>query len=532
MAQYLIGLDHGTGGAKACIIDDAANVLAYAYREYPIYSNRPGWSEHDPHLYWQSACEVIRECISKAKIRPEEIKAIANSSALPSLVMVDKYHNPVNLAYNLMDRRATPQVQWLRDNIGDERLFRVSCNRLEDHPTLVNLMWEKQNRSESYARIYKALSIDGYIRLKLTGRATANYSSGAFFGVAYDIRRNTFDEKMLQEIGIDPKIMPEFFSCEEIVGYTTEAAAESTGLVAAIPVAAGSVDCNAGWAGAGAVNPGDIQINLGSCGVIGVVHEDPEFISDTMINCSYTTNSRAVFATIAATTCGGQSLRYLRDNFAQLEVAMEKSVPGFSAYESMEKQAETVPLGCEGLLVLPYLMGERTPLWDVNARGVVFGLSLNHSKAHLVRAMMEGVTYAMYDSFRIIERHYSRINLPIVLNEGGARNRLWRRIITDVFNVPTVFVKSRIGAPMGDAILAGVAVGIFKDFAIAKEKAEYVDPMDPVPENHERYMDYYSLYGRLYSHIREDYLELARIREQNHGAQRAPGAVNSTGETI
>ena len=511
MAQYLLGLDHGTGGVKGCIIDEAADVLGYAYREYPIYSNAPGWSEHDPETYWSAACEVIRECIAAAGIRPEQIKGIGNSSALPSLVMVDRKHRPIGLAYNLMDRRATEQVEWLREHIGEERLFEVSGNRLEDHPLLVNLMWERQNRPESFARIHKALTIDGYIRLRLTGRATANFSSGAFFGVAYDLKRNCFEERLLQEIGLDPEILPEFFPCEQIVGQTLPDAARAAGLVAGIPVAAGSVDCNAGWMGGGAVRAGDIQINLGTCGVIGVIHEDPELIVDTMINCSYVTDSRKVFATVAATTCGGQSLRYLRDNFSQLEVATEKAVPGFSAYESMEKQAEPVPIGCEGLVVLPYLMGERTPLWDVNARGVVFGMSLHHTKAHLVRATMEGVAFAMYDSFQIIRQRSSKVNFPIVLNEGGARNRLWRRIVTDVFNVPTVFVRSRIGAPMGDAILAGVAVGVFKDFSIARAKAEYVDPMEPVPESHERYMEYYRLFGDLYRDLKRDFERLARI---------------------
>lgn len=512
MPQYLLGLDHGTGGVKGCIIDDSANVLAYAYREYLIYSNAPGWSEHDPNIYWDAACDVIQECVRAAGIRPGEIKGIANSSALPSLVMVDQGHKPIELAYNLMDRRATEQVQWLRENIGEERLFRVSGNRLEDHPLLVNLMWERQNRPESFARIYKALTIDGYIRLKLTGRATANFSSGAFFGVAYDLKRNCFDEDLMREIGLDPEILPEFFSCEEIVGETLPAVTKETGLVPGIPVAAGSVDCNAGWMGGGAVHAGDIQINLGTCGVIGVVHEDPGLIVDTMINCSYVTDSRKVFATVAATTCGGQSLRYLRDNFSQLEVAAEKAVPGFSAYESLEKQADTVSLGCDGLIVLPYLMGERTPLWDVDARGVIFGLSLNHTKAHLVRATMEGVAFAMYDSFQIIRARSSKLNFPIVLNEGGARNRLWRRIITDVFNVPTVFVRSRIGAPMGDAILAGVAVGVFKDFLIARAKSEYVDPMEPVAGHHERYMEHYHLFGSLYRSLKQEFEQLARIR--------------------
>lgn len=514
MSSYLLGMDYGTGGAKACIIDENADVLAYAFREYPIYTNKPGWSEHDPVLYWTIACDLIKECLKKSGVKGKDIKGIANSSALPSMVMVDHNHHPINLAYNLMDRRATEEVKWLKEHIGEQRMFEINCNRIEDHSTLVNLMWEKKNRPDDFKRIHKALSIDGFIRLKLTGKATANYSSGAFFGVAYDVRKNKFDEQLVEEIGLSMDIMPDFYSSEEIVGYVTEEAARETGLAAGIPVAAGSVDCNAGWVGGGAVEVGDIQINLGTCGVMGCVHQNPDLMVDSMINCSYTTNSREVFVTVAATTTGGQSLRYLRDNFSQLEVATEKLVPGFNSYEALDKLAETVEPGSEGLIVLPYLMGERTPLWDVDARGVVFGLSLNHSKAHLVRAMMEGVAYAMYDSYRIFEQQSSKINLPIVLNEGGAKSRLWRRIITDVFNVPTVFVKSRIGAPMGDAILAGVATGVFPDFSIAKKKAEYVDRLEPIKENHDLYMKYYEIYQSVYQHVKEDFVKLTNVR--NH----------------
>jgi len=515
VASYLLGMDYGTGGAKACIIDAEANVLSYAFREYPIYTDKPGWSEHDPVRYWTVACEIIKECINKAGINPEDIKGIANSSALPSMVMVDEHHNPINMAYNLMDRRATEEVQWLKDNIGEKRMFELNCNRLEDHSTLVNLMWEKNNRPKDYARIYKALTIDGFIRLKLTGKATANFSSGAFFGVSYDVRRNKFDEKLMDEVGLSMDMMPGFYSCEEIIGYVTEEAASETGLAAGIPVAAGSVDCNAGWVGGGAVDVGDIQINLGTCGVMGVLHQDPDLIVDTMINCTYTTDSRNVFATIAATTTGGQSLRYLRDSFSHLEVAMEKLVPDFNAYDYLDMEAGKVRPGSEGLIVLPYLMGERTPLWDVNARGVIFGLSLNHTKHHLVRAMMEAVAYALFDSYLIIEKNCSKINLPIVLNEGGAKSKLWRRIITDVFNVPTVFVKSRTGAPLGDAILAGVATGIFKDFSIAKEKAEYIDRLEPIKENHDLYMDYFKTYKSIYEHVKGDFVNLAALRNKH-----------------
>ncbi len=444
----------------------------------------------------------------------KDIKGIANSSALPSMVMVDKNKQPINKAYNLMDRRATEQVKWLKDKIGEQRIFDINCNRLDDHAMIVNLMWEKENRPKDFDRIDKVLTIDGFIRLRLTGKATANFSSGAFYGVVYNVRNNTIDVDLLHEIGIPLEILPDFYSCEEIVGVVTETAAKETGLAAGIPVAAGSVDCNAGWLGGGAIDVGDTQINLGSCGVIGVLHKNPDNLNDKMINCTYTTDSSNLFTMIAATTMGGQSLRYLRDNFAYIERSMENMVPGYSSYDYLTMQAESVAPGSEGLIVLPYLMGERTPIFDVNARGVIFGLSLNHTKAHLIRAFMEAVAYAMYDSFQIIKKCCSKINYPIVLNEGGAQSKLWRRIITDILNVPTVFLKSRTGAPFGDAILAGVAFGVFRDYSIAREKAEYIDFLEPDVSCHEMYSECFQIYKKIYTHLKEDFMNLNTIKKK------------------
>jgi len=164
-------------------------------------------------------------------------------------------------------------------------------------------------------------------------------------------------------------------------------------------------------------------------------------------------------------------------------------------------------------------MGERTPIWDVHARGVIFGLSMNHTRGHVIRAMMESVAYALYDSFRLIQQTGRRINAPIVLNEGGAKSPLWRRIITDVFDVPTVLVKRRTGAPYGDAILAGVASSLFKDFSVAKQWTEYIEPMEPDPERHQMYMEYFDLYKRLYDHIHADYLTLAALRDKHHSGE-------------
>ncbi len=517
MPNYLLGLDYGTGGAKACIINPAGNVLGSAFAEYPFFHEKPGWSEHDPVLYWTIACQMIKSCLDQARIKPEEIRGMAVSSALPSMVMVDKDFNPIHRAYNLMDRRATRELEWLKEHIGEERIQKLTGNRIEDHPSLVNLLWEKNNRPDSFKRIDKALTIDGFITLKLTGQAIANYGAAAFYGVAYDLLGEKFDKQMLADIDIDPGILPDLGRCEEIIGEVTPEAAAEAGLVPGIPVAVGQVDFNASCIAAGVTEEGDIMSNLGTVGNFGVVHQSREFnfspVGLSMINLAFTIDSANTYITIPSTTTGGQSIRYLRDNFSQLEVETERAL-GVSSYDLLNLQAQKVPVGSDGLIILPFLMGERTPIWDPFARGVIFGLSLNHTKGHIVRAMMEAVAYALYDSYRLIKESGLKINYPIIFHEGGTVSNLWRQIITDVFNVPTVLVVRRTGAPVGDAILAGVATGVFKDFSVAKEWAEYSQAVEPIQENHERYMEYFAVYKQIYEHVKEDFKALAELRDR------------------
>ncbi len=514
MGSYLIGLDYGTGGGKACIIDENADVLAYSYQEYPIYTDKPQWAEHDAENYWTLACATIKDCLRKAGINPEEVKGIGISSAQPCLVMVDEQHRPINRAYNLLDRRAVKEVQWLRDNIGTDRIFEVNGNRIEDHPSMVNILWEKNNRPEDYKRTWKALTIDAFVRLRMTGVTAMSYSNAGFWGVAYDIRKKEYNTEMMEKLGIPLDLMPSMHPSEEIVGYLTEEAAADLGLVPGIPVNAGSVDCNAGYIGGGAINPGDVQINLGTCGVMGVINNSTEF-SDLLCNDIYTAGGGKDYISIAVVLTGGQIMRYLRDNFCQFEAAAAQQMADLDVYDLMNKEAESVPLGCEGLIALPYLAGERTALWDVYARGTIFGLSQHHTKAHMIRAMMEGVAFGLYDNFLIMKEKGITVNAPIILNEGGAKSKLWRRIITDVFNVPTAFVENRVGAPYGDAILAGVSVGIFPDFSIAKQKANYIDRMEPIAENHEKYMDYFAIYKNIYSHLKQDFVDLYNVVQKH-----------------
>jgi xylulokinase len=310
-------------------------------------------------------------------------------------------------------------------------------------------------------------------------------------------------------------VLPDLVECTDIVGEVTAAAAAEAGLTPGTPVAGGQVDCNASWVGAGAIAEGDFQGNLGTVGNFGIVTKNVDFLfSDVgrlMINFPYTVDSSSTFITVPTTLTGGQCLRWIRDAFSQAEVEAERTL-GVSAYDQLNQQAEKAPIGSDGLVVLPFLMGERTPIWDVDARGVVFGLSLSHGKGHLVRAMMEAVAFAMYDSFRLIRQAGLPVNCPMVLNEGGAVSRLWRKIICDVFDVPIVLSKGRAGAPFGDAILAGVATGAFAGFSVAKEWFQAVEPMDPDPRNHQRYMEFFALYKGIYDHVKGDFKALARLR--------------------
>ncbi|MES0341728.1 MAG: FGGY family carbohydrate kinase [Candidatus Humimicrobiaceae bacterium] len=296
MNTYFFGLDFGTGGAKGCIIDLDGKVLSYAFSEYPIINLKPSWSEHDPALYWKIACQIINECMEKAKIKSQEIKGVAISSALPCMVMVDREGKPINNAYNLMDRRATEEVKMVKDLIGEEKMFKITGNRLDDHPSIVNLLWEKNNRPDDYKKIFKALTIEGYIVYKLTGKYTMVHQNATFMG-AYNLIEKHFDQKILKEIGLDPGLFPDLLFSKDLAGEINTKASTETGLAAGTPVAAGQCDFNASCIASGIINEGDIQSNLGTCGNFGIIHKDTNFMYE-MIAMVFTVGEEDTYITI------------------------------------------------------------------------------------------------------------------------------------------------------------------------------------------------------------------------------------------
>jgi len=514
MAEFLVGSDVGTGGTKSVVMAADGTILRSHYIEYPLITRKEAWerypgakAEHDPEWYWNAVADTIKESIRQAKVDPKDIKGVSVSALSPACILVDKKLRPLQNAHIWMDRRATTECDWLKEHVGEERVFRLSANPIDPYYAVAKLMWEKQNRPDLYKETYKLQTAADYPCMKLTGKAVTDYSNASLIGIAFDIVNRQWDTGLLEEIGLDPDKLPQPYPCDEVIGEVTREAAERTGLSPGTPVVAGTVDCNAAWVAGGAVDSGSTQLVMGTAGVLGVVHEDPVFTKD-MITIIHTADSRRKYTTLAALVSCGALIRYFRDTFGHVERAAQM-IAGVSAYDLINEEAKQVPPGSNGLIVLPYFMGERTPIWDTHARGVVFGLSLDHGRGHLIRALMEGAGYGLLHNFELMRASGLKMNLPMVLSEGGATSPLWRQIISDILDVDCVFAQSSKGAPVGDAVAAGVGVGIYRDYDVVKDWVRLGDRTTPNPESHARYRKLYEVYRGLYPALKDHYVRLA-----------------------
>jgi len=509
MPDYLVGSDVGTGGTKSVVIDTDGNTLGQHFIEYPLIANNLGYVEHDPEMYWNAVSKTISKAILDSKVNPKNIKGVSISALSPACILIDKELRPLQLAHIWMDRRSTVQCQWLKDNIGEERIFNISANPIDPYYAITKLMWERDNRPDLYKRTYKMQAAADYPVMKLTGVAVTDYSNASLYGIAFDVRKKVWDVQLLKEINIDVDKLPEPFPCEQVVGYVTKEASVQTLIPNGTPVVAGTVDSNAAWVAGGAVEEGDSSLVMGTAGVFGIVHKKESFTKN-MITIVHAANSKTTYTTVSAQMCGG-IYRYFRNILSVAEAVNVKEL-GLDPFKIMDIEAGRVNPGSDGLLLLPYFQGERTPIWDPYVRGLMFGISFNHTRGHLIRAIMEGTGYAFRNNFKIIKESGIKINMPIVISEGGAKSSLWRQIICDMLEIPGVYMKNSSGAPFGNAILAGVGVGVFKNFNIAKKWIKVGDRIEPDQNNTGIYKKYYPLFLKLYERNKDLFQELVTIQ--------------------
>lgn len=513
MKQYLIGCDVGTSSLKSVLIDSRGNVLGSHYKEYPTYHLQGGWLEHDPKDYWRVFKESLRVIMKQSDVKPEEIAGIGISSCGPNCVLVDVEGNNLGRCQIWMDRRGVQECDDIRALYSDDEIYHVSANPLDPHYAAVKLLWEKNHRPQLYDRTYKMLSSCGYVNLCLTGEFAMDYSSASIAGIAFDIVERQWRDDMHARMGLDPRKFPRLAPCHEVIGTVTARAARECGLAEGTPVVAGTVDSNAAWVSNGCVHPGEASLVMGTAGCMCIVHDEPRFTRN-MMNSIHVAHSDKYYTTLAGTACCGGLLHYLRDCFAGDEAArLERE--GHDIYDTFSREAENIAPGADGLIILPYFAGERTPLWSPIARGMAFGISLTHTRAHWVRAMMEAGIYAVYHCLKLMQASGLALNAPVPVSEGGANSRVWRQITADVLNVDITHMKNAKGAPMGDAINAGVGVGLFDNWDVAKDFVKGDEIHHPDPRTHALYEQYFALYRQLYEDNKSKY---GTLWELNHHA--------------
>ena len=464
--MHCLGIDVGTGGTRAVLIDGAGQIVASETIEHvPFASPQTGWAEQDPDDWWRAAVAAIRAVLSHDNITPDSISAVGLSGQMHGAVLLDADDKLLRPSIIWCDQRSEAQCQQLTEQIGASRLIELTCNPALTGFTLPKILWVKDHEPEHWRRLRSLLLPKDYVRLRLTGDKAIDVAD-ASGTLLLDVSARQWSREMLDAAGINDNVLPRLFESPEITGSVSQSAAELTGLRVGTPVVAGAGDQAAGAVGMGIVKPGSVSATIGTSGVVFAATNNPALDPKGRVHtfCHAIPNRWHV---MGVTQGAGLSLRWFRDQF------------GGDSYEELTADAAKVPAGANNLLWAPYLMGERTPHLDPNARAALVGLTASHTRAHVVRAILEGVAFSLRDSLEI----FRDMNVPVEsirLGGGGARSKLWRQIQADVYAHAVDIVQAEEGAAYGAALLAGVGGGLWKsvDHACA-DVVRVVDRIEP-----------------------------------------------------
>jgi xylulokinase len=502
--NYLIGTDIGTSGTKTIIMDTLGNLISSDLEEYDVLTPRPLWAEQWPQVWVEAVKRSIRKAREKANVNAADVKGICISGLYGgSGIPLDENMKPVRPCLIWMDRRAGDEEQWVLQHIGKDKLKDISHNGTDPYYGYTKILWIKNHEPENWAKTKLFLPPNAFAIYELTGEIAVDFSSAGNIGGIFDEGKRVWSDEMLNAMGIPRSMMPDrIVESSDVVGGLTKAAAEELGLKAGTPVCAGGVDCVVATLGLGVFEPGEYAAAIGTSMCAALVHDRP-IRAEGLIEMPYVRDAKRLSYSFGGGATAGAIIKWFRNNFAQLELNEEK-LGGKNAYDVLDQQAASVPAGSEGLILLPYFMGERSPVWDTNARGVLFGLTLAHSKAHVYRAFLEAVAYSLRHS---IENTNTDLGDHILVAGGVAKSKLWRQIFADVTGYPIVCPKNDVEANLGDVILAGVGTGVLtwddvKDWQVRDEKVM------PDSNAHRLYNEYYGLYRSVYEHLKSDMAQI------------------------
>jgi xylulokinase len=517
----------GTTGVKAVLVEADGAITAQAAHEYPTRYPAPGWAEQDPEAWWASACRAIAQVLAAAdQNATHRVAALCVSSQAPTLVLVDGDGRPVAPAILWLDRRSEPQCGWLRSHGWEQRIGRASGGRVDSYFLAPKLLWVAQERP-TWLQGATLLLCNGYLVLRLTGERCVDRSHGPLTQL-YDSATGEWHGALLDAMGINPALLPPLLECGAVAGRVTPVAAAATGLVAGTPVLAGMVDGTAAALEAGVVLPGQAVEMTGQSTVLLLCSKTPYRGRDLFALGHAAPNRHLVVGAMVAT---GGALRWFRDQIGAAEVAQARQT-GADAFDLLTAAAADSPPGANRLLFLPWLYGERSPLWDATARGVFLGLSLATTRGDLARAVLEGAALGLRHNLAVAQEGGYTIDSLVCLG-GGARSRLWTQIKADVLQRPVLVPHAPDqagGAAVGDAILAAAAAGIHPHVDAAV--AAMVRPMKrltPNPAVAQLYDELFAVYRDVYPRLQPAFAALAALPDSNlhplqeraHGQQSA-----------
>ena len=498
MKDLLLGIDIGTSGCKVALFHKDGTVVGIENGAYNVYYPHPGWAEQNPEEWWQGVCSATKRLLEKTGVQPDSIAGIGIDGQSWSAIPIDKEGNVLTNTPIWMDTRAADICDRITKEDTDNNIFALAGNSLQPSYTTAKILWYQENMPEVYQKTAKILQSNSFIVYKMTGSITQDASQG--YGLhCFDMQKGEWNEDMCQMLGIPSNLLPKIHPCHEVVGKVTKEAAIQSGLCEGTPVVAGGLDAACGTLGAGVIHSGETQEQGGQAGGMSICIDeyaaDPRLIiSQHVVPGSWLLQG--------GTTGGGGVMRWIEKELADYERSMVETT-GKSSFDQLNAIAEEVAPGSDGLVFLPYMSGERSPIWDPYAKGVYYGLDFRKTKGHLVRAAMEGVAYSLKHNPDIAEGAGAKVNELLAIG-GAANSLLWTQIKADITGKSITVPSSDTATTLGAALLAGVGVGLYQDFEEAvTQTVKITRRQEPDMEKHIAYQENYETYLTLYTNLKD-----------------------------
>lgn len=512
--SYVIGVDIGTQSTKALLMSTQGAIVAQASVSYKVEQPRPLWAQQWPDVWLEAVYESVAAAVLQSQVPADQIKAICVSSLYGgSGIPVDSEIKALHPCLIWMDRRANDEVEWVRQHVDLEMLKRVSGNGVDSYYGYTKMLWIKRNKPEVWAKTRYLLPPNSYVQYHLTGELAVDHSSAGNIGGVYDIEARSWSVPLLEALGIAPELMPQrLVESSDIVGNLLPEAARRLGLNPGTPVVAGGVDAAMATLAAGVIEPGNHVAMIGTSMCWGFINQRTD-ANHGLISMPYVHNATEDIYIFGGAIAAGASVSWFREQFCAQEKQAAALLPGVDVHELMELEAAKTPAGAQALLFLPYLMGERSPVWDAKASGAYIGLSLIHTKAHLYRAVLEGLAFALRHNMERGQQGAVRLDPELIVVGGAAASDLWMQIIADITGYPVLTIEQEVEAPLGGAMLAALAVGEIDSLAQVRDWRTLRPRAQPDARNKATYDLLFEQYCNLYQALKPCMHALAQLSQ-------------------